>query len=124
VTRGGQRRSIASASATAGTELARRVRRKASPERLLESARLNPADRVLALAAMCVICRRGSAQAVRDCQRGDCPAHYLRPYQADVPPRGAPHLDLPPHAYEPTVLEHDQGGDQGLEFGMHVVGED
>ena len=64
----------------------------ADPARILADSRADPADAVLALAAMCVACKREAA-LIRACKRGDCPGHFRRPYQLDVSPRGAPHIE-------------------------------
>jgi hypothetical protein len=69
--------------------------RELGPDRILEAARQDPADRVLACSAPCIQCV-GSAEAVRRCQRRGCALWLLRPYQVDVPPRGAPHVELGP----------------------------
>jgi hypothetical protein len=71
----------------------------ADPARILADSRHDPADAVLALAAMCCKCKDCDASEVRCCRRADCPAHFRRPYQFDVSPRGAPHLErVEPHA--------------------------
>jgi hypothetical protein len=73
----------------------RRRQPEASPARILEAARFDPTDRVLACSARCIQCA-GSAEAVRACPRRVCALFVLRPYQVDVPPRGAPHVELGP----------------------------
>ena len=65
----------------------------ADPARILQDARQDPADATLALAAMCVVCKAGGVTEIRCCRRGDCPAHFRRPYQLDVSPRGRPRLE-------------------------------
>ncbi len=79
-----------------------------TPEQIVDAARRDPTDRVLAIGARCVQCRRGSAEGVRDCRRLECSLFALRPYQANVPPRSAPHCAKLPPTYEPlSSLEPD-----------------
>jgi hypothetical protein len=75
---------------------------EASPESILQTWRkpgTDKRDRVLAVAVRCIQCL-GSAEAIRSCQRKTCGLWALRPYQADVPPRSAPHLERPEPTYE------------------------
>jgi hypothetical protein len=83
---------------------------EASPERILEAARRDPADRVLACAARCIQCA-GSAEAVRACHRHSCALYSLRPFQADVRPRGAPHHERPDPTFEPLDSYEPEGDD-------------
>ncbi len=80
-----------------------------APEALLELARKHPTDRAACLAARCVQCVGGEidtvAHRIRTCFRKSCATFRLRPYQADSPPRSAPHLDIP----EPTWETPPQG---------------
>jgi len=69
------------------------------PERILEAARRDPEDRVLAIAARCIQCIP-SAEGVRSCERRSCALWRLRPYRLDAPPRSAPHLERPEPTYE------------------------
>lgn len=53
--------------------------------------------------------RNLAADGVRACRRLECPAHYLRPFQFDVPPRAAPHLERPVPTFEPLDAYEPEG---------------
>ena len=72
----------------------RSVRRTTAPdtELILRSWRACPNSRALSIGAKCIQCK-GTAAAIRSCSDFDCGIFRLRPYQKDVEPRGAPHID-------------------------------
>jgi len=70
-----------------------------APDELLAAALASPLDRALVVAGMCVRCR-ATAEAIRACADTSCPARRLRPFQRDVPARGAPHIARPDHGLE------------------------
>jgi hypothetical protein len=83
----------------------------ASPERLLELSRKDPTDRAAAIAARCCQCNP-DAESIRRCPRRTCALYALRPYQADVEPRSAPHHDYVPPSWEkPLEAEESEDGE-------------
>lgn len=59
--------------------------------RIVSSARANPNDRTLAIAARCIQCKQ-TAAGVRGCKDGSCSLHKLRPFQMDAVPAGTRHV--------------------------------
>ncbi len=73
---------------------ARSIRRKTAPDtELIRREWLAcPNSRALSIGMKCIQCRP-TPDAIRRCSDRDCALFRLRPFQRDVEPRGAPHLD-------------------------------
>ncbi len=87
------------------------VRRNTSPdtELILRSWRACPNSRALSIGAKCIQ-HLGTPEAIRSCSDHDCALFRLRPFQRDVEPRGAPHIDR--HDFEvPAGLDPSESED-------------
>ena len=70
-----------------------------------------PSSRALGIAVKCLDCQKDDAAAIRKCSQLLCGLYRLRPFQFNVQPAGAPHVDRLEPTEEPDGLTPGESDD-------------